>query len=40
MKDIDRVEFYEQLNSCKTRVNIEELIDSIDNEDLFISQIT
>ena len=34
MESIDRIEFYEKLKYCKTRIDIEELIYIIDNDDL------
>lgn len=34
-KDEDRVEFYEQLCKCKTKQEIEDLIDIISNIDLY-----
>ena len=37
MKDIDRVEFYEQLSKCKTRQEIEDLIEIIEDDDLQIA---
>lgn len=33
--NIDRIDFYEKLKDCKTRSDIENLIDNIDNEDLY-----
>ncbi len=33
-KDIDRIGFYEKLSECKTRLEIENLMDEIDNDDL------
>ena len=33
--NIDRIDFYEKLKGCKTRSDIENLIDNIDNEDLY-----
>lgn len=32
--DIDRIGFYEKLSECKTRLEIENLMDEIDNDDL------
>lgn len=37
--DIDRVDFYEQLEFCKTNDDIIDLIDEIDNEDLHIAML-
>ena len=34
-KDIDRIEFYENLKNCKSNKDVEELIENIDNEDLY-----
>ena len=33
-KDIDRIEFYEQLSKCESKKELENIIDNIDNEDL------
>ena len=34
-KDANRIEFYEKLEKCKTRTDIEGLIDIIDNDELY-----
>ena len=34
-KSLDRIEFYEQLDKCKNKEEIENLIDIIDNEELY-----
>lgn len=34
MKSVDRIEFYEKLSECKSKSEIESLIDIIDNDDL------
>ena len=34
-KSLDRIEFYEQLDKCKSTKEIEDLIDIIDNEELY-----
>lgn len=34
-EDIDRIGFYEQLGNCKSKNEIEELIDNIDDENLY-----
>ena len=37
MEDIDRIEFYEKLSECKSRQEIEDLIEIIEDDDLQIA---
>ena len=34
-ENLDRTEFYEKLSKCKSKIEIENLIDKIDNENLY-----
>lgn len=34
-EDLDRTEFYENLSKCKSKIEIENLIDKIDDESLY-----
>ena len=34
MEDLDRIQFYNQLGNCKSKKEIENLINNIDNENL------
>lgn len=35
IEDLDRTDFYEKLSECKSKIEIENLIDKIDNENLY-----